>query len=658
MAIVASAKSTATGLISRLRPGKRAGGGTPDYGGLPNVHEWSPGYPTTTLVDPSDNLLTTRTEGVAPIPEGMTVYDLYADRARRLPDAPLFTFKEGGAWHDKTGSEVLTDIRAAAKGLLHAGLRKGDAVALMCHTSYQWNVVDAAVLAVGGVIATVYDTDSAEQIRAIVNNADAKRLIVQTRQMRERADGAVEECPSLQRIDCLENGALAELQAYGESVSDRDLDRRIESVTKHDLCSVVYTSGSTAAPKGVEMTHEHYCTMADNLRAYIPDLVDTPHASLLAFLPQAHSFARAISYGCVFGSVHIYIAQGIATLLADLQYARPTLMIGVPRVFEKVYNAASQKAGHGVKGRMFLAASHAARRYMSEISQRGRANRRTATLRALYDPLIYAPLRQVLGGRIRWIVSGGAPLDPQLLDFFRGARVPVYEGYGLTETTAPCAFNPLGTPYHRGSVGIAFPGFSLRIGRDGGIEVSGVCTFHRYHRIAAATASSFTADGWYVTGDLGRMTHDGFLFITGRKKDLIITAGGKNVSPAPIEEKIQRCRIISKAVVLGDKRPFISALITLDEETLRPWLAEQGLNKHMPVAQAASNAVVRAEVQKYVDMANEGVSRAESVRKFIILPEDFTQKNGLLTASLKVIRPKVLARYAQLLNTRMYVPRR
>ena len=307
---------------------------------------------------------------------------------------------------------------------------------------------------------------------------------------------------------------------------------------------------------------------------------------------------------------------------------------------------------------MFASAVVAAQNYMKEVSANGKAGARTRTRRAAFDPIVYSSLREVLGGRAKWIVAGGAPLDPELLAFFRGAGVPVYEGYGLTETTAPCAFNPLGTPFHAGSVGIAFPGFSLRIAEDGEIQVKGRAVFPRYHKNDEATELSFTEDGWYATGDLGRIDNDGFLYITGRKKDLIITAGGKNVSPGPIEEVIQRCEFVSQALVLGDKRPFISALVTLDEKSLRPWLAAKGLDENMSLEDAARTAAVRAEVQQWVNQANEGVSRAESVRKFIILPEEFTQENGLMTASMKVIRPKVIKRYSTLLNTQMYTKRK
>ena len=678
MSIITSLNKQATNLARKalrlgndfVHPVSDDSGNTPDYNDpnsilspdghieLPHTAEWGPGYPSTTFLDPETGLLTTKTEGNPPLDEGTSIYDIYADRAARMGDEPLYTFKQDGDWHTKTANETLADIRAVAKGLLHYGLKKGDGVAFMCRTSYAWDVFDAAVMACGGVLATIYDTDSAEQIRNIVNNSDARLLVVETTDMKAKADGAETECPTLEHIVCFETGGLDEIKAYGSGVSDEALDARIDSVQKTDLCSIVYTSGSTAAPKGVEMTHEHYCATAFNLPDYMPELLHDKKNTVLLFLPQAHSFARAINYICVASNLHIYIAQGIKTLTADLQVAKPTIMIVVPRVLEKVYNAASQKAGHGAKGVAFAAAVVAAQNYMKEVSTKGKPGTLTKARRAAFDPVVYASLREVLGGRAKWIVAGGAPLDPELLAFFRGAGVPVYEGYGLTETTAPCAFNVLGVPYHQGSVGIAFPGFELRIAEDGEIQVKGASVFPKYHKNGEATEDSFTEDGWYKTGDLGRIDDDGFLYIIGRKKDLIITAGGKNVSPGPIEDVIKRCEFVSQALVLGDKRPFISALITLDEEALRPWLESKGLNRDMSMEEASSNAAVRAEVQKWVDQANEGVSRAESVRKFIILPEEFTQENGLMTASMKVIRPKVIKRYATLLNTQMYTKKK
>ncbi|WP_394956826.1 AMP-dependent synthetase/ligase [Scardovia wiggsiae] len=625
---------------------------------LPHTDYWSENYPTTTYIDEKTHLLTSTTEGVTDIPDDMTIYSLYADRARRTGDGPLFHFKDNGRWVTKSANEALEDIRAAAKGLMHRGLKIGDRVAFMCRTSYEWDIVDAAVLSIGGVLSTIYDTDSAAQIRTIVNNSDAKVLIVQTRDMLERADGAIEDCRSLKHISCLENGALQELQAYGRSVSDEELDRRIASIKLDDLCTIVYTSGSTSAPKGVELTQRNLVAFALNINAFIPDLLNTDDGSILMFLPQAHVFARAINYGVVYSSIQVYIATGIGTLISDLQVAKPTIMIGVPRVFEKVYNAASQKAGHGIKGRIFASATKTARSYMADVSDNGKASFPQTVLHAAYGPLVYSSLKEALGGRAKWLVCGGAPIDPQLLSFFRGAGIPVYEGYGMTETSAPCTFNPLGTPFHAGSVGIAFPGFSIRISEEDEIQIRGEGAFRRYHKNDEATKQAFTDDGWIASGDLGAFTHDGFLYITGRKKDLIITAGGKNVSPTPIEEAIRRCPLVSQAVVLGDKRPFISALITLDEESLRDWLGANSLDRDMSLDDAADNAAVRGEIQKYVDLANEGVSRAESVRKFIVLPEDFSQDNGMLTASMKVIRPHVIKRYQKLLDTQMYTPRK
>ena len=678
MSIITSLNKQATNLARKalrlgndfVHPVSDDSGNTPDYNDpnsilspdghieLPHTAEWGPGYPSTTFLDPETGLLTTKTEGNPPLDEGTSIYDIYADRAARMGDEPLYTFKQDGDWHTKTANETLADIRAVAKGLLHYGLKKGDGVAFMCRTSYDWDVFDAAVMACGGVLATIYDTDSAEQIRNIVNNSDARLLVVETTDMKAKADGAETECPTLEHIVCFETGGLDEIKAYGSGVSDEALDARIDSVQKTDLCSIVYTSGSTAAPKGVEMTHEHYCATAFNLPDYMPELLHDKKNTVLLFLPQAHSFARAINYICVASNLHIYIAQGIKTLTADLQVAKPTIMIVVPRVLEKVYNAASQKAGHGAKGVAFAAAVVAAQNYMKEVSTKGKAGTLTKARRAAFDPVVYASLREVLGGRAKWIVAGGAPLDPELLAFFRGAGVPVYEGYGLTETTAPCAFNVLGVPYHQGSVGIAFPGFELRIAEDGEIQVKGASVFPKYHKNGEATEDSFTEDGWYKTGDLGRIDDDGFLYIIGRKKDLIITAGGKNVSPGPIEDVIKRCEFVSQALVLGDKRPFISALITLDEEALRPWLESKGLNRDMSMEEASSNAAVRAEVQKWVDLANEGVSRAESVRKFVVLDAQFTQENKCLTPSLKVVRPAVNRVFADVIDRQLYAGKR
>lgn len=675
MSVITSFKNTATALAQKalqlggdfVHPVSDDSGEGPDYAapsdaaqldvtGLPHSHTWGEDRPTTTYIDQQTGLLTAYTEGIPPLDEGMTIYDLYAQRAERMGDDPLYTYKSGDAWVTKTATEVLEDIRVTAKGLMQRGLRKGDTVAFMCRTSYEWDVIDAAIMACGGVMATIYETDSAEQIRNIVDNSDARLLIVETVEMRNKADGTIAECPSLESILCLETGGLAEIQVYADQVSDEELDARIDSVKKTDLCSIVYTSGSTAAPKGVEMTHEHYCTTAMTLQSFMPAVLNNRNGSVLLFLPQAHTFARAVNYIVVASNLRIYIAQGIATLINDLQEAKPTVMIVVPRVLEKVYNAASQKAGHGVKGVAFAAGVVTAQNYMKEISANGKPKALTAARRATFDPMIYAQLRQVLGGRAQWIVAGGAPLDPELLAFFRGANIPVYEGYGLTETTAPCAFNPVGTPFKAGSVGIPYPGFHVRISEEGEIQIQGPAVFPRYHKNAEATTDTFTEDGWFMTGDLGRLDEEGFLYITGRKKDLIITAGGKNVSPGAMEASVMTSPVVSQCVVVGDRKPFIAAIITLDLGETNLWLTSQGAEPMPDLQTAARNPIVRAEVERAVNVANELVSRAESIRKFEIVPDEFTEANGLMTPSMKARRQAVTEHYRDLIDTVIYAP--
>ena len=590
-----------------------------------------------------------------------SIYSLLTGRIARTGEDTVIAERKTapGQWTKVTTGEFHNAVLAAAKGLIAFGINKGDAVTIFSTTRYEWGVLDFALAAIGAVNVPIYDTDSAAQAERILNDSDVKLAIADNRERFDRLDSVIDRCPSLKHILMLDSNAMGALEGLGVTVSDEELEARIDSVHADDLATIVYTSGSTGAPKGAELSHRNFISITRAGSLALHEIVLEDHPRLLLFLPLAHCFARFIQYASIASDDGVvgYLPD-TKTLLPDLRSFEPTYLLGVPRVFEKVYNAASQKAGHGAKGVAFAAAVVAAQNYMKEVSAKGKAGALAKARRMAFDPVVYASLREVLGGRAQWIVAGGAPLDPELMAFFRGAGVPVYEGYGLTETTAPCAFNPLGVPYHQGSVGVAFPGFELRIAEDEEIQVKGTAVFPKYHKNEEASEDSFTEDGWYRTGDLGRIDDDGFLYIIGRKKDLIITAGGKNVSPGPIEEVIKRCEFVSQALVLGDKRPFISALITLDEEALRPWLESKGLNRDMSMEEASSNAAVRAEVQKWVDQANEGVSRAESVRKFIILPEEFTQENGLMTASMKVIRPKVIKRYATLLNTQMYTKKK
>lgn len=621
--------------------------------------EWcAEGYPSITKVDES-GLIETTTHGIGEIPKFMTVYSLYRSRAERMADMPLYTYhsKENpNKWLTKTAAETLEDIRKLSKGFIGMGLKHGESVALMCSTCYEWNIVDAGVTSIGGVLATIYETDSPKQMKSIVENSEAKILIVQTKEMKAKAElaGIGEKCQVL----CIEEEALDAIRAYAGSISDEELNERIDAVKKSDLCSIVYTSGSTSAPKGVEITHENFCAATSNLSAYLPSVMDDPKGSVLLFLPMAHVFARMINYMCVFSRIRAYISSNFNNLVSDLKYSKPTAMIGVPRVYEKLYNSISQNAGMGWKGRVFAMSVKTARTYMQEINKKGKPRLYTSVLRTAFDTSVYSRLRDLLGGRAKWLVCGGAPVDPSLLAFYRGAGIPVYEGYGLTETTAPCAFSPLGLPYRRGSVGIAFPGVSLRCNEEGEVEVKGDSVFSRYHNNEKATKEAFDEEGWCLTGDLGYIDDQGFLYITGRKKNLIITAGGKNVAPEAMEKEIERCPLVSQVVILGDQRPFVSALLTLDEPALRLWLKSQKLNDGMSLEEACRNPVVRMEIQKYIDGANKEESQAESVRKFIIIPEDFTQENGMLTPSMKIIRKKVVEHYSDLLNKEMYTPRK
>ena len=588
-----------------------------------------------------------------------TVFALLSRRAKRDPDDLIAQWQddETRRWHDVTAGEMLERVRAVAKGLLGLGVKAGSMVVIYSPTCYEWGVLDFACAAIGAVSVPVYETDSARQAASIIEEVDPIIAFAGDFAHTQTLEQIRDEHSSLRYVFNFKADGLDAVADFGEGVGEDTLDQVISRVKADDMLTIVYTSGSTGKPKGAMLSHRNFTHIVLNGYIILDEMLYQPNR-LMLFLPLAHCFARYIQYVAIGGQGVVGYLPGAKHLLADLRSFKPTYLLGVPRVFEKVYNAASQKAGHGAKGVAFAAAVVAAQNYMKEVSAKGKASALAKARRMAFDPMVYASLREVLGGRAQWIVAGGAPLDPELMAFFRGAGVPVYEGYGLTETTAPCAFNPLGVPYHQGSVGVAFPGFELRIAEDEEIQVKGTAVFPKYHKNEEASEDSFTEDGWYRTGDLGRIDDDGFLYIIGRKKDLIITAGGKNVSPGPIEEAIKRCEFISQALVLGDKRPFISALVTLDEESLRPWLESKGLDRNMSMEDAANNAAVRAEVQKWVDQANEGVSRAESVRKFIILPEEFTQENGLMTASMKVIRPKVIQRYATLLNTQMYTKRK
>ena len=589
-----------------------------------------------------------------------SIYSLLTERIKRTGEDTVIAERKTapGQWTKVTTGEFHKNVLSAAKGLIAFGIGKGDAVTLFSTTRYEWGVLDFALAAIGAVNVPIYDTDSAAQAERILNDSNVKLAIADDRERFDRLDSVIGRCPSLKHILMLDANAMGALEGLGVTVSDEELDERIASVRADDLATIVYTSGSTGAPKGAELSHRNFVSITRAGSLALHEMILEDHPRLLLFLPLAHCFARFIQYASIASDDGVvgYLPD-TKTLLPDVRSFEPTYLLGVPRVFEKVYNAASRKAGMGWKGRLFLKAAESARDW-SRMQQAGEKPTMKQTAEHLsYEASVYHTVRGALGPRIRYVACGGAPLDVSLAHFFNGIGLPMIQGYGMTETAAPFAATRV-TDNVIGTVGQPAPGSSVRISDDGELQVKGPNVFMGYHNLPEKTAEVFTEDGWLRTGDLASIDDEGRITITGRKKDIIITAGGKNVSPGPIEDVIKRCEFVSQALVLGDKRPFISALITLDEEALRPWLESKGLNRDMSMEEASSNAAVRAEVQKWVDQANEGVSRAESVRKFVVLDAQFTQENGLMTASMKVIRPKVIKRYATLLNTQMYTKKK
>ena len=571
-----------------------------------------------------------------------TIYTLLTDRLERSgADSPLTENKEpDGSWSTLTAGQFNDEVRAIAKGLIQFGIAKGDAVTIFSATRVEWGLLDFALAAVGAVTVPIYDTDSAIQAERILNDSDVKLAIADNQERFDRLDSVFDHCPKLERILMLDANAIAALKGLGVMISDEELDERIAGVGADDLATIVYTSGSTGAPKGAELTHRNFVSITRAAAECVPEMLEG-NARLLLFLPLAHCFARFIQY-FVFTSDAGVIGYlpSTKTLPHDMQTFEPTFVLSVPRVFEKVYNAASRKAGTGFKGRIFAKAAEFAREW-SEMEQRGeRPDAKQRAEHALYERLVYSSIRGAFGPRIKYLACGGAPLDRRLATFFNGIGLTMIQGYGLTETAAPFAF----TRVHDnviGTVGQPVPGSSVRISATGELEVKGQNVFRGYHNLPEKTAETFAADGWLKTGDLASLDDEGHITLTGRAKDIIITAGGKNVAPIPMEQEIATCPIVEHAVVVGDNRPFVGAVVTLDQEGLENWLPTQKLPAGLTIEQAAGLPEVAAEIQKYVDRANAEVSRAESVRKFIVLPVTFTQENKCLTPSMKVVRPKV-----------------
>ena len=589
-----------------------------------------------------------------------TLYSLLTERIDRTGNATTIAARKTGpgAWSSITTGEFHRLVLAAAKGLIAFGVGKGDAVTLFSATRFEWGVLDFALAAIGAVNVPVYDTDSAAQAERIINDSGVKLAVTDNRERYDRLDSINDRCPGLQRILMMDGNALGALEGLGVSVSDEELEARIADTHADDLATIVYTSGSTGAPKGVELTHRNFLSVVRAGYECLGEVLCDNHPRLLLFLPLAHCFARFIQY-CSIGSddgVVGYLPD-TKSLLPDLRSFKPTYLLGVPRVFEKVYNAASRKAGTGFKGRIFAQAAQCAREWSRTEQDGGKHSASQRARHAMFETSVYRAVRGALGPNIRYVACGGAPLSADLAHFFAGIGLPMIQGYGMTETAAPFTVTRV-NDNKIGTVGQPVPGSSVRIADDGEVQVRGANVFRGYHNLPEKTAETFTADGWLKTGDLGSLDEDGRLMITGRKKDIIITAGGKNVSPIPMEEEIAKCPIVEHAVVVGDGRPFIGALVTLDPEGLASWLPTIGQPADLSLADAAALPQVREEIQPFVDRANATVSRAESVRKFVVLDAQFTQENSCLTPSLKVVRPAVNRVFSGAIDQELYAGKR
>ncbi|WP_343014137.1 AMP-dependent synthetase/ligase [Bifidobacterium longum] len=590
------------------------------------------------------------------IRDNQTIYSLLTDRlARTGADTVIAAKKIGpGRWQNVTTGEFHERVVSAAKGLIALGIAKGDAVTIFSSTRLEWGILDFALAAVGAVSVPIYDTDSAPQAQRIMNDSAVKLAFADNRERFDRLDSVKDHCPALKQILMIEGNALGALEGLGVAVSDEELNERVATVRADDLATIVYTSGSTGNPKGAELTHKNFVSITISASQALHEVVLDDHPRLLLFLPLAHCFARFIQYASIASDDGVvgYLPD-TKTLLPDLRSFEPTYLLGVPRVFEKVYNAASHKAGAGWKGRLFVKAAEAARVWSRKEQAGEQHTFAEIAERAKYETLVYRTVRGALGPKIKYVACGGAPLSLDLAHFYNGIGLPMIQGYGMTETAAPFAATRV-TDNVIGTVGQPAPGSSIRISDEGELQVKGPNVFRGYHNLPEKTAEAFTADGWLRTGDLAEIDDAGRIIITGRIKDIIITAGGKNVSPIPLEEEIAKCPIVEHCVVVGDQRPFIGALVTLDPESLAIWLPAHGLSTETPVDRLATNAAVREEIQQYVDKANATVSRAESVRKFAVLGTQFTQENKCLTPSLKVVRPGVNRVFADVIDNEIY----
>lgn len=587
-----------------------------------------------------------------PIDSDINLFDLLDNRAKRDPEGAMIEYKgDDGTWHPYSAQVFRDMVIDLAKGLVGLGVNKGDSVAIVSRTRWEWTALDMAIMSIGALTVPVYETNSASQVSWIFNDSKVTLAIAEDDGQRDKIESVRDEVPTLRNVFVIEAGGLNAIKTYGESVTDAEFWEYKNASHGDDRATIVYTSGSTGTPKGVELTHRNFAFLVLSALQYMPRAGAWPNRRLLLFLPLSHVFARFMEFFSFGGTISLALSSNMKTMVKDFETFGPTLLLAAPRVYEKVYNAASQRAGTGFAGKMFMLAAENAREW-SKAEQKGEQLPITGRIaHAFYEQVVYKKIRTIFGPNAEFAITGGAPMDSELSHFFNGIGMPVLEGYGMTETCGPVCVS-LPEDNRIGTIGMPMCGITAGIAEDGELVVKGPLVCKGYHNNPGVTAQQIT-DGWLHTGDLGDISEDGFISITGRKKDLIITAGGKNVSPGLLEASVMTSPVVNQCLVIGDKKPFVAALDLADANN---WLESQGAKPEPDLASLAKNAIVHAEVERAVNAANEGVSRAESIRKFEILPDEFTEANGMLTPSLKTRRAQIVEHYRELIDDVIYVP--
>lgn len=600
-------------------------------------------------------------EYTRPLEQGIdsdkNIFSVLEERVERTPDDNLVEYKSAqGEWAAFTAAEFKNKVVALAKGLIARGVMPGDSVSIIAHTCWQWTALDVAIMSIGALTVPVYETNSPAQVKMIFNDANVKMAFAEDDFQRDKIESVRDQCPDLGDVYVIGLGAIDTIIEYGRAVSDAEFLEREQAVKGSDLATIVYTSGSTGTPKGVELTHANFVFITYSGVNSMPDIAMKPNRRLLLFLPLAHVFARYMQFFCFAGNVSLGLSSNLKTILADFKAFKPTFILAVPRIFEKIYNAASQKAGAGFKGRVFADATQTACDWSHAQQSGGSIPLALNAKHALYNKLVYSSIMEVFGGHVEYAVSGGAPLDSSIAHFFNGVGLSLLEGYGMTETCAPSSVNPT-EGYKIGTIGLPLQGVTMGVDEEGELCIKSPAVCAGYHNNPDVTKQQIV-DGWLHTGDLGSIDDDGFVSIVGRKKDLIITAGGKNVSPCEMEASIMTSPVVSQCVMIGDRKPFIAAIISLDLAETNLWLESKGAEQVADLDEASKNPIVRAEVERAVNKANELASRAESIRKFEIVPDEFTEENGLVTPSMKARRQAVVEHYRTLIDKVIYVPRK